>query len=146
MHADIKKLLDHSVEYSTELLVETGESYPFGAYIDRAGNVHPLEMEIDSKNVPTIQRVIDALSLYCKEEFENQRMIAYCLSYEVKVKLDEQTETDAISFDITHSTEQEIPKFYLPFKSLRKTDQELVLSDDTGLPILAELGELFAVR
>ena len=48
MTEELKKLLDHVVEYATELLTETGESYPFAAYIDLKGNHHPLEMEINA--------------------------------------------------------------------------------------------------
>jgi hypothetical protein len=132
MNEELKKLLDHSVEYATELLTETGECYPFGAYIDTVGNVHPLELEIDPKNVPQIGKVVDSLDKYCKAEMTENRMRGYCLSYEVKVQLSESKSTDAICFDLVHTEEKDIPKFYLPFLPLgeRKT----------------EVGDLFAVK
>lgn len=155
MNEDLKKLLDHSVEYASELLVETGDSYPFAAYIDTIGNVHPLEMEIDDKNIPQIQKVIDALTIYCTEEMKEQRMRAYCLSYEVKIQLEENKTTDAIAFEMIHQTEKNIPKYFLPFKSTRltKKEKDAMLALDPfaevepteGQP-QAELGELFAVK
>jgi hypothetical protein len=155
MHEDIKKLLDHSVEYASELLLETGDCYPFGAYLDTIGNVHPLEMEIDAKNVPQIGKVIEALTKYCSEEMAEKRMHGYCLSYEVKIQLSENTATDAICFEIMHQSETSVPKYYLPFtsKRLTKKDKEAAGNDpcaeektaeSTGPQ--AELGELFAVK
>lgn len=150
MNEDLKKMLDHSVEYASELLLETGDCYPFAAYIDTVGNVHPLEMEIDEKNVPQIQKVIDALTIYCTEEMNENRMRAYCLSYEVKVQLAENQTTDAIAFEMVHQTEKNIPAFYLPFKSnrLSKKEREANPRATKNQPeeAQAELGDLFAVR
>lgn len=155
MNEDVKKMLDHSVEYATELLLETGDCYPFAAYIDTIGNVHPLEMEIDEKQVPPIQKVLDALTIYCNEEMQEKRMTAYCLSYEVKVQLSESMTTDAIAFEMIHATEENLPKFYLPFKSKRltKKEREELLAKDPLADLTpnpnepqADLGELFAVR
>jgi len=153
MHEDIKKLLDHSVEYASELLLETGDCYPFGAYLDTVGNVHPLEMEIDTKNVPQLGKVVEGLTAYCTTEMAEKRMNAYCVSYEVKVQLAEDQTTDAIAFEIVHQTEQNIPKYYLPFIS-KRVKKDKVVSDDPFAeekniePIgpQAELGEIFAVR
>ena len=131
MTEEIKKMLDHSVEYATELLMETGQSYPFGAYLDRIG-VHPLEMEIDEKNVPQIGKVIEVLTNYCSEELANEKILGYCLSYEVKVQLDDKTTTDAIAFELHHKSENDLPKFFLPYKPVGEKQ--------------VELGELFAVK
>lgn len=155
MNEDLKKLLDHSVEYASELLVETGDSYPFAAYIDTIGNVHPLEMEIDDKNIPQIQKVIDALTIYCTEEMKESRMRAYCLSYEVKIQLAEGDSTDAIAFEMIHQAEKDLPKYYLPFKSKRltKKEKDAILEKDPFATFeikegenQAEIGELFAVK
>lgn len=141
MHEEIKKMLDHVTEYATELLHETGDCYPFGAFIDRAGNVHPLEMEIDKNNIPQLHKVVDALNTYCKTEFENKNIAGYCISYEVRVTLNEHETTDAVAFDITHVSEQNLPQYYLPFKIIPK-DQ---WSDDPDFK-RAEVREIFAVR
>ena len=130
MNTEIKKTLDHCVEYATELLTETGEAYPFGAYIDTVGNVHPLEVEIDKRNIPTIGKVIDQLNEYCSTEMKEGRMHGYATCYEVGYQLEDDGEKqDAIAIDITH-TEEKVPLYYLPF--------------NTGPQM--EIGELFAVK
>ncbi len=132
MNEEVKKLLDHTVEYATELLTETGEAYPFGAYLDSIDNVHPLEMEIDKKNVPTIGKVVETLTTYCQGEMKASKMNGYALAYEVQLKLSEdEPTTDAIAIDITHLENDELPLFYLPFTA------------DNGK---ATIGELFAVK
>jgi hypothetical protein len=128
-----EKLLEHSVEYATNLLEETGESYPFGAYADTIGNVHPLEMEIDTKKVPTIGQVIDNLTGYCEGEMKASKMKGYALAYEVKLQLEEGADAiDAIAFDITHNEEADVALFYLPFTTTPERK--------------ATVGELFAVK
>ena len=132
MNEEIQKTLDHCVEYATDLLVETGESYPFGAFIDTIGNVHPLEMEIDKKNVPTIGKVIEALSKYCEEEMSANKIRAYALTYEVALQFEDKgDQQDCIAIDIKH-VEDTAPLFYLPF-----TKEE----DGKSTP-----GDLFAVQ
>lgn len=132
MNEEIKKLIDHCLEYATELLTETGEAYPFAAYIDTIGNIHPLEMEIDTKNIPQIGKVIETLTKYCQTELAENRMHGFALAFEVKVKLDEKTETDAIAFELHHIEEKSLPTYYLPFS----------VSPEKS----ATLGEFFAVK
>ena len=114
MNEENQKMLDHCVEYATDLLKEQGESYPFGAFIDTIGNVHPLEMEVDKKNTPTIGKVIETLEKYCVEEMNEKRMTGYALTYEVEIALSENETKDCIAIDIKHKDE-ETPLFYLPF-------------------------------
>ena len=132
MQDEIQKLIDHCVDYATELLTETGESYPFGAYIDTIGNVHPLEMEIDTKNIPKLGKVIDTLKTYCMAEIEAKRMNGFALSYEVSMDLDEKSKTDAIAIELHHSNENKLPVYYLPFR----------MNDDKSVVI----GTIFAVK
>jgi hypothetical protein len=129
MNEEIQKLLDHCVEYASDLLIETGESYPFGGFIDTIGNVHPLEMEIDKKNVPTIGKVIESLTKYGETEMAANKMKGYAVTYEVSVALSENKEQDCIAIDIKH-IEGDQPLFYLPFT---KDDEKM------------SVGELFAV-
>ena len=136
MTEELEKLLDHVVEYATELLSETGESYPFAAYIDLKGNHHPLEMEIDPKNVPQIGKVIENLTKYCVEEIEQKRMRGYCLSYEVKIQLDEKTTTDATCFEFHHCEEKDLPKFFLPYSPAPDDENKRAV----------KVGEIFAVK
>lgn len=133
MNEELDNLLTHSVEYARELLNETGEAYPFGAFIDTIGNVHPLEMEIDPKKVPTIGEVIENLKNYCEGEMKASKMNGYALAYEVSIKLDEAADpTDAIAFDMKHLENEEPPLFYLPFTSVDRK--------------ISEIGELFGVQ
>jgi len=146
MTEELKKLLDHVVEYATELLTETGESYPFAAYIDLKGNHHPLEMEIDPKQIPQIGTVIENLTKYCEEEMEHKKMRGYCLSYEVKIKLDETTTTDAICFEFHHCEEMNLPKFYLPYTAT-KVETPIGEKREEGTAWkTVKLGEIFAVK
>lgn len=117
MTEEIGKAIDHCVEYATDLLVETGEAYPFGAFIDTIGNVHPLEMEIDKKNVPNIGKVVEVLQKYCEEEMQAEKIRAYALCYEVSVKFDEEGENeDCICIDMKH-VEEDVDLVYLWFDS-----------------------------
>lgn len=108
------KLLEHCDEYATELLKGTGECYPFAAYIDTIDNVHPLEMEIDPKNMPTVGVVLEGLEKYCKEEMAAERMKAYALCCEAEVAISEDEVLTTISIDITNPND-EAPLFYLPY-------------------------------
>jgi hypothetical protein len=130
MKEETQKLLDHCVEYATELLKETGEAYPFGGFLDTVNQVHPLEMEIDKKNVPQIGTVVKALSVYGEEEMAENRMNAYAVTYEVAVNLSENESKDCIAIDINYPSDPQ-PIFYLPFT--KKNDK-------------ISIGELFAVE
>ena len=88
MTDNLQKMLDHCVEYATDLLTETGECYPYGAWLDTIENVHPLEMEIDPKKIPNIGDVMEYLEKYCKTEIAAKKMNGYALCYEVGYTLD----------------------------------------------------------
>ncbi|MEX1001888.1 MAG: hypothetical protein WDZ35_07225 [Crocinitomicaceae bacterium] len=126
-----QKLLEHCIEYAKELLEETGEAYPFGGYIDTIGNVHPLEMEVDNKNMPTISQVMDTLKKYCEVEMTGKRMCGYALTYEVSIEVPDEKKKDCIAIDITHESEV-LPVFYLPFE--KEASGEM------------KIGDLFAVK
>lgn len=116
MHPEIEKLIDHSFEYAQELLVDTKEFYPFAANIDTIGNVHPLEFEFNPKKMPQVGVVLESLTKYCDEEIANDRMHAYAMVYEANIQLEEgQDPKTCIAIEITHQTEKDIPKFYMPF-------------------------------
>lgn len=116
MKDELKKLLEHSLEYAKELLNETGECYPFAAYADRKGVVHPLEMEVDKNNIPQAGKVTETLRKYCETESFEKRMTAYCLAYEVAVQFTETEKGDAIAFELIDSEQNHKEIIYLPFK------------------------------
>ena len=112
----IQKLLDHSVEYAKELIVDTLEFYPFGAYIDTIDNVHPLEFEYDKKNQPTVEIVLNALTKYCETEMSEDKMKAYALTYESEVKLsDDEPILKCITVEIKSKTDSNLPKYFVPY-------------------------------
>jgi len=116
MNEHTKNILDHSLEYAKDLLDNTGEFYPFGAFIDTIGQVHPLEMEIDKNNVPNNGKVIEALEKYCKGEMESDAMIAYGITFEAAVKVSEEKELETICVSIVNKEDSDTPDFYLPYK------------------------------
>lgn len=130
MKEDIQKLLDHCVEYASELLKETNEAYPFGGFIDTIGNPHPLEMEIDAKKVPTIGKVIETLTKFGETEMAEKRILGYAVTYEAEVAISDNEVQNCIGIDITYEGE-DLPIFYLPFSW--EGDKTVI-------------GELFAVK
>lgn len=112
-----QQIIEHLTEYAKELLEDTGEFYPFGAFIDAAGQIHPLEYEIeDKKNMPNNGVVIESLSNYCSAEFKSGKMLAYGLCYESEVLLERgKAPVDTITVDVASSLDEAIPVFYYPF-------------------------------
>ena len=56
MNTEIEDLMDHSIDYAQDLLDETLEFYPFGAWIDTKGGVHPLEFEFDKNKCQQLKK------------------------------------------------------------------------------------------
>lgn len=117
------KIIEHSREYARELLIDTGELYPFGAYIGMEGHVHPIEYEYDKKNMPTVGVVLDSLTDYCDKEMEEGRMLAYGLTYEASVQLEKDGDfIDTFVIDIRLKEESAPPLLYHPYSvSANKT-------------------------
>ncbi|MGV6861545.1 MAG: hypothetical protein ACWA41_07220 [Putridiphycobacter sp.] len=130
--ADIlNKILDHSFEYAKELLVDTMEFYPFGAYIDTIDNVHPLEFDYDKKNQPTVETVLNSIEKYCVTELKSDNMKIYALTYESEVVLEENGPTlKCITVEV--KGHEDYPIFYQPYS----------ISEENEL----KLDEIFAVK
>ena len=122
MNNEVKDILDYSFKFAKDLLEATTQFYPFGAYCDGLEGVHPLEYDTEENGIPNNGKVVDSLTTYCASEFNEGRIKAYGLTYEVKMKLEEgQPETDAIAVEITHKDEESLPIFYLPYTQIDKT-------------------------
>lgn len=123
MNTAVDKILEHSREYAKELLIDTGELYPFGAYIGLEGNAHPVEYEYDKKNMPTVGVVIEALSKYCETELKEGNILAYGLTYEASVQLEKDADfVDTFVIDITIKDGTDVPLYYYPYQiSANKT-------------------------
>ncbi len=129
---EVNELLDHCRNYAEELLMETGELFPFGALMDAEGHSHHREVEIDPKHVPSNGKIIEMLLEYFEEECDEHAARAYAIACEASVQLDEKTTTDVISVDIQHKSVADIPMYYFPYK----------LSEDGDV----KFGEAFAVK
>lgn len=125
-----QKIIDHSIEYARNLLEDTGQCYPFGAFIDKAGQVHPLEFEItDKKNIPNNESVMWSLRKYCETELDSNNILAFGLTYEASVLLQrDQPEIETIAVDITNPQDDELPIFYYPYT---KNESGLINFGDT---------------
>ena len=132
MNKEVKILLDHCRNYAEDLLMETGELFPFGALTDQNGMTHHREYEIDKSNIPSNGEIMDILLGYFRKEFEEGRAKAFALAFEASVQLDENSRTDAIAVDIRHRDENDLPVYYFPFRIVEK-----------DLPVI---GEVFAVK
>jgi hypothetical protein len=128
----VNELLDHCRNYAEDLLMETGELFPFGALMDANGRSHHREVEIDPKHVLPNGQIIELLLQYFEEEYNEHDARAWAIACEASVQLDENTATDCISIDIRHKDVADIPKYYFPF----------MLLDDGAV----KFGEAFAVR
>ncbi len=129
-----QKIIDHSFNYAKDLLEDTGQCYPFGAFVDNAEGVHPLEYEItDKKNVPNNESVIWSLNNFCESELKDDKIIAYGLTYEAIVQLkDDEPGIETIAIDIFDNSDNKLPIYYYPYTSDKEGN--------------IEFGEPFAVK
>lgn len=129
----VEILLDHCKNYASDLLMESGELFPFGALTDARGRTHHREVEVDLKNIPSNGEIIEALETYFKDQMENHDALGYAVACEARVQLDEHNTTDSVAIDIRYKDDPDLPMFYLPFAY--KADKDHV-----------EFGSLFAVK
>jgi len=127
----VENLLNHCKNYASDLLMETGELFPFGALTDASGLTHHREVEVDEKKIPSNGEIIDSLLSYFSDAMENHGALAYALCCEASVKLDENNVIDAIAIDIHHRNHPDVPMYYYPFTV---NDEEVTF------------GEMFAVK
>ncbi|MDP2724501.1 MAG: hypothetical protein Q8O72_17255 [Bacteroidales bacterium] len=110
-------LIDHSYEYAVDLLDDTGEFYPFAAFTDKAGQVHPLEFEVDKNKMPNNSQVLEALTAWCTNEFKSGGITGFALVFEAAVTLEEgKPSIDTICMDITTTDQSDLPIYYFPYK------------------------------
>lgn len=132
MNADLQTILSLSLEYAVDMLEESSELHPFGAFTDNQGQVHPIEMEIDKNNIPTNGKVIETLWNLCMEEMEAKRITAFGITIESALKFSEDEESqDVIVVLPKHKTEEDLPAYCTPF----------TISKEGKI----ETGEMFAV-
>lgn len=116
MHTYTKDLLTHCEEYAKDLLNETLDFYPFGAFTSKVEQVHPIEMDPENKNSIKNGQVVESLLTYLTGEFDKKEVLAYATVYEVQFQLSEGEEAStAFAVDIVNSQSEE-PIFYYPYQ------------------------------
>ncbi len=117
MDTVIDKIIEHCTEYAQDLLQDTSQCYPFGAFVDKAGIVHPLEFDLESsESTPNNETVVNSLKLYCNKELKEGRIIAYGITFEADVQLEEGKDpVETISIDIVTNEEKALPVYYFPY-------------------------------
>ena len=132
MNTEIQSIINHSLEYAGEILSQTGELYPFGAFTDNTGQVHPLEMEIDKKKIPTNGKIIETLWNFCMEEMEQEKISAFGISFESSIQIEEGKEPiDAVVILVNHINGEDFPAYCSQYK---------IVSEEQ-----VDFGEMFAV-
>lgn len=132
MKEEIKSIVNHSLAYAAEILGQTGELHPFGAFTDNSGQVHPLEMEIDTKNIPNNGKIIETLWNYCMGELEKGEISAFGICIDSAIQAEEgQKAIDAIVVLPMHKDDDKLPAYCTQYQIKGEED--------------VELGELFAV-
>ena len=115
MHIYTKELLEHCADFSKQLLKETKDLYPFGAFISKTGQLHPLELE--KKNSIKNGEVVESLLKYLVSEMEQGEVLAYATTYEVQIKISEDSPiSDAIAIEIVNVESEKEPVFYIPYR------------------------------
>jgi len=133
MKKEIQSIIDHSIEYAKELLEDLAELHPFGSFTDTKGQIHPLEMEIDKKNIPTNGKIIETLWNTCLVEMEAKRITAFGISFESSLKFEEDKDAvDVIVVIPSHNSESDLPAYCTPFNISKEGK--------------VETGEMFAVE
>jgi hypothetical protein len=123
MNPDIETIIEHSIEYAQDLIEGTLEFYPFGAFVDTAGIVHPLEFEFDAKKMPQVQEVLEGLEKYCENQMALGKMHAYGLIYESELILEADADAvNCISIVCKHKEETDIPLFYQSYTISEEND------------------------
>lgn len=113
----LQSLIDHSYEYAVDLLDDTGEFYPFAAFTDKLGQVHPLEFEVDKNKMPNNSQVLESLKTWCTGEFASGGITGYALVFEASVTLEEgKPSIDTICMEIFTIDEEKLPIYYFPYE------------------------------
>ena len=128
-HPDMDALLDEGLQVAIHFLEKNGEFFPFGVTIAPDGSVAHTQGYTGNEHPPS-QEVIDLLMRGLKSGAASGDYKSTALISDVRVSLDGETKTDAISVTVEHHEEQPVTCL-LPYS---KTDSGY------------EFGELIAQR
>lgn len=110
---DTKILINYSVDFAEQMLIENEEFFPFACTINSMGELVPISF-FDGDEFPKSETLIDNLETILDNQLKQKEKRAYALTYDVKVKRHNEFEMhDAIAVKIKHiETEQSIVYFF----------------------------------
>ena len=113
---DVQKIIDYLHDFAEVMLNEGKEFYPFGAAIDNEGELIPVGYEDDETDKPKSLNVIEVLTKHFQNDFQDNKIRAYGLTYDVQIKYKDQVITsDAVLIDIVLREAIDIPIYYFTY-------------------------------
>ena len=129
---DLESIIDYSHKFAKYMLNNGKEYYPFGAEIKNNGELVAIGQECDETDFPDSMKVINELKSRFEKQFLEGKIIAYGLTYDVKVQLNDLGEkSDAICIDITHRNSDDIPRYYFTYSW--SENNELTFGESFGI-------------
>ena len=113
-HPDMDTLLDESLQVAIHFLEKSGEFFPFGVAMTPEGTVSQIQ-GYSGDECPPSQEVIALLLRGFKSAAASGEYKSVALITDVRVALDGDTKSDAISVTIEHADDQPVTCF-LPYR------------------------------
>ncbi|GEO05914.1 hypothetical protein AAE02nite_35780 [Adhaeribacter aerolatus] len=124
--SDIEKLIGYSVEFAENLLLDSGEYYPFGSKISSSGKFTPVSF-FEDEEYPESQKIINELTSAFEEAFNKNKVRAYSIAYDVRVQNEKYNlPKDAILISIKHENVEGKLIYYYPYKFVNKKKLEFL--------------------
>ncbi len=126
VQSDIEKLIGYSVDFAENLLLDSGEYYPFGSKLSLSGKFTPVSF-FDEEEYPESEKVINGLTTAFEEAFSKKEIRAYCIAYDVRVKNEKfNSSIDAIMIAIKHIDVEGKLIYYYPYELENKKKLEFL--------------------
>ena len=118
---DIFKLKDNIIYQAENYLREFGEFFPFGACIEKSGELKPISVYFGDER-PKSMEVLNNLEAALKDGIANNKYIAVAIGIDIITTLpNTQNKVDAIEIRIDHKDHDPI-NYYLPYKKQQSGD------------------------
>ncbi len=112
---DIQELINHCHEMAEKLLLDQGEFYPLGAYIDIQGEFSYISFH-DGDEFPLSNTVIENLQNYFEKQLQEEAIRAYAVTYDSRVTSDDFPDSiDCVTIYIKH-IDFATTTFYYPYR------------------------------
>ena len=124
--SDIERMIGYSVEFAENLLLDSGEYYPFGSKISSSGEFIPVSF-FDEEEFTESQKIINELTYTFEEALSKKEVRAYCITYDVRVKNEKYSSAiDAILVSIKHEDVEGKLTYYYPYELGNKKKLEFL--------------------